>query len=112
MTTMHIGIKADEVEQVRDLAPNGITVDGDRWEEWGERPISNDDPRHVILFGDSEALLADFAYLLGEGVDFQPMHLPHQRGVIAVLTPEDDWSEPYYQITDARAKRARVDGEG
>lgn len=92
---LHLGIPAASVEAVATEArhlPEVLEVftDGDSWETWGERPMGDEPARHMVLRL-SDADDADFlipmhsAYLL-------PMVGARQEGIVASLTPSDEWS--------------------
>lgn len=114
MTTMHLG--TFDTERLRDSLPSNATViiDGDSWEEWGE-PLLGDEreailrhhPVHVQIIHPGHAdNLVDLAWLLNEEPGLLvPMGYHRQRGILASITPDDDWSEPILEVTDEQAKR-------
>lgn len=78
----------------------------DSWEEWGETLTKTYEPEHIVIVGDSTDLLADVAWVLSQSPSLlQPMTYPYQKGTLACITPNDDWSEPYYSLEDTQAAR-------
>ena len=106
MTTLHIGTR--RLDALLDLLP-GITVlsDGDSWEEWGES-LLEDQPMHVmILADDADDGLRALAMVLKQVPDLLvPMDHQHQLGVLACITPDDDWSEPIFNLIDIQYQRS------
>lgn len=88
--------------------PEQTFRDGDSWEEWGEK-ISNPEyahhPEHIIvehayianLMRTFSRVLEDVPHLL------VPMTFPFQAGLIASVTPMDDWSEEELRVIDRPA---------
>ena len=108
MTTMHVG--TFDTARLRDSISPDITIieDRDSWEEWGEAMTEHPDhPIHVMLRnGDSLQLLAELAKIMDvEPGLLTPMAYHRQRGTLACITPDDDWSEPYFTLMDTRAQR-------
>ena len=108
-STLHLG--TFNVEALKALAPNDVTVyaDGDSWEVWGEdedQAACAMHPRHVMFTGKSSAeLLADLSWVMQEsGNLLVPMTYENQAGTLATITPHDDWSEPYFYLTDRPAQ--------
>lgn len=78
----------------------------DSWEEWGEGKPGVGQPEHIVIVGDSPDLLADVAWVLSQSPDLlQPMTYEYQAGTLACITPDDDWSEPYYTLEDTQSER-------
>lgn len=81
---------------------------GDSWEEWGEglNPESGH-PERVVVYGESHELMADLAWILDQNPGLlQPMTFhPYQHGALAVITPEDDESEPWFTVYEEQAQR-------
>lgn len=107
MTTLHLGTR--NVDAVKEVLPGNVDVFVELygWEVWGEG--ADPDPHHVIVRtrpgDDSTDLLNDVSYLLAEAPGLLiPMMQIHQAGVLAVLTPDDDWSQPYYTLVDDQAR--------
>jgi hypothetical protein len=108
MTTMHVG--TFDTTLMRDTVSSGITIieDRDSWEEWGEPMRQHrEHPVHVILRHEhSQHLLAELASILAiEPGLLVPMAYHRQRGTLACITPDDDWSEPTLTIKDTQAER-------
>lgn len=66
-------------------------TNGDGWEEWGEGLGDTGHPEHIVMEGDSVALMQDVAYVLTENASvLQPMTYPNQAGTLAVITHVDE----------------------
>lgn len=104
---LHLGTR--EPATLLELLPAQARVfrDGDDWEEWGE-PIQG--AEHIVVFADDTAeLLADVAYLVGEGANLVRMEHPGQEGVFACITQAEDWSESIYLLRDEPYRRILVE---
>lgn len=105
MSTLHIGTK--DVEAVLALLPNDVTVTEiqlDQWEEWSE-PREEDRQysgvHHIAIAGqDMSRYLTDVGFLLDVGAPLEYMRGPeYQRGTIASITHDGDWSEEIFRVT-------------
>lgn len=108
MSALHLGTR--DPDAVIALLPDDVTVfvEYDQWHEWGEKDSdSSPGVHHVIIMGQSvlesastATLLTAYAHLVGEGAELEPMLEPaYQRGTVAVITVDTDWSEALLNIT-------------
>lgn len=102
---LHIGVREADIQTLKsrvreltDILPiDPVIIDGDGWEVWGE-----DAGKDSNAFGVYHAVIpvaslemATVALIGIKDLLPVPMELPHQRGVIAVLTDAKDFSTLY-----------------
>ena len=124
MSTLHLGSR--NPSEIIELLPDALVafVERDQWEEWGEHNAEDRQyhgVHHVIIRSvgmtpaDSADLLADLAWIIGQGATLEPMRGPeHQAGIVACITLDDEWSESLLNIRLGRRgldDHARLTGE-
>jgi hypothetical protein len=118
VSVLHIGIRRADVTAVLstiEQQTEGFAIldlgETLSWEQWGEEDWAAGEPQHVLIGADNPDV-QDYDYLaLVAGLQhahpgsLQPMTFRYQRGILACITPYDDWSEPTFQVVDVQAKR-------
>lgn len=137
---LHIGLPVEGiVGLVKEFKPNAgydfvaedihtpaVHVDGDLWEEWGERVASEDGKEtveeplfHVVIgcasVGHAFAILEHL--VLGDERDsmpawgsLEPMRYPaYQKGIIASVSKYDEWSECLLNVAEGHHGLTTVD---
>lgn len=100
---VHIGIKAESADAIREFAGRPVILDGDGWNCWGNRPstdVNDADTLHALI-GPFETERG--ATLQARKIAEQQGHLlvpmggyPFQTGIVVSVTDWDDWSENEY----------------
>lgn len=95
---LHIGLHPskvrDEVQMLLRLGAEGVAIDGDGWESWGEKPgTDNNDATtlHVVALYRSRGRAESAVAPLASRGALTPMRTPSQAGVRWVITDAWDW---------------------
>lgn len=104
-TAVHIGVRPENVNYITVLQQrlgNKVTVDGDGWNAWGEKPgtdVNDTETKHLIVGPFEHLEQAEWtarAIVEQRGETLVPMDgHEQQRGIKAVVTNWDDWSTDY-----------------
>lgn len=106
MPTLHLGTK--DTDAVLAVLPRNVRtfIEYDQWEEWGESEREHNGTHHVIVMGRgiADGLSVNecltIVTSLTDGTLLEPMRGPtYQRGIIASITLDDDWSESLLNVS-------------